>query len=411
MSIIRFGADRLMHGTFAILAPVFALMVAQPAAAASYGSYAETAGQAAVGATFDNAAAAPSGDRAAMLASIDQLPTAADRADALGQLSPRAYAVLPRLAITSMDSYDQEIRDYLAERRSIAADAPAGVPTHGDRTFNMMLSGGLKQASFDAAPDRPAANMDGRSVRFAVDVRPVDNLIIGATLGVDNLDASLDLAQHPRITLLTTYIGPYASFNNGKFYLDVTAGYNLAEYKLRRQVQWAGFDDKLSGSLVEGDGWAATGEAGAMIRTGGLRIQPFAGLQYRYADMAGFSEAGGPAALDVAPFNTKSLRSSVGMRLSANMAAGKWTLRPTVEGRWQHELRKRTDSRIEARAATRDLEIFTLQPAGFARDVAEVGAGLTATYNHRTSVRLSYHGEYASDRHVNAARLTISRRF
>ncbi len=411
LSSIRSTAGPLSQRLLGGLAGALALLAAMPALAAPQGPYAQTPGQAAVAASLDDPTVTPGADRAAMLASIGLLPTAAERADALGQLTPRDYALLPHLAITSMDFSDTTIRNYLAERRSVAADAPARVPTSGEGTINLMIDGALRQAGFDAGIDRPAANVDGRSFRVALDFRPVGNLVLGATLGIDNMDSGLDLAQRPRITLLTTYAGPYASYSNGKFYLDLTAGYQLSEQKLLRQVRWAGFDDRLWASLVEGDGWTATGELGGLFKAGGLRLQPFVGVQYRYADVSGFTEEGGPAALDVAQYNSRSVRSSLGARVSGTMSQGKWAIRPTLEGRWQHELRDRPDSRIEARFATRDLDIFTLNPAALGRDAGQVSAGITATHDSRTSFRLGFTGEYASDRHVNATTLTVSRRF
>lgn len=375
----------------------------QPAFAGPYAPFAATPGEAAVGAMLD-AAPAPGGDRAAMLATIDALPDAAARADALGQLSPRSYGLLPRLSIQAMDASDREIRGWLAERRSI--DAPAS----GDRTIHMMLTGGVKQARYKGRTDRPDADSDSRSLRFAIDVAPVRGLVVGATLGIDGIDARLDRAQRPRITLFTTNIGPYASFNNGRFYADATASYTLSEYKLRRQVGWPGFSDHMV-APVDGDGWAASGEAGAMLRAGAVRVQPFAGLHYRYADVSSFTENGGPAALQVARFRTQSLRGALGARVSANVTQGGWTLRPSIEAQWQRELRSRPDSRIEARFATRDMAIFTLSPTRLARDAGLVNAGISATRNSRTTVRLGYAGEFSSDRHVHAAMLTIGRRF
>lgn len=386
------------------------LLGAQPAIAGPYAPYAATPGEAAVGAMLDAMPGAATGERAAMLASIDALPTAAARADALGQLSPRSYSLLPRLSIQSMDAADREIRAWLAERRSIAIDAPTMVPASGDRTITMMLTGGVKQATYKGRIDRPKAESDSRSLRFAIDVRPVRGLIVGATLGIDGIDARLDPAQRPRISQFNSMIGPYASYTNGRFYVDATASYTLSEYKLRRQIGWSGFSGRMV-APVDGDGWAASGEAGAMVRAGAIRVQPFAGLHVRYADVSGFTENGSTAALEVAPFRTQSLRSALGARLSANVVRGGWTLRPSVEAQWQRELRSRPDSRIEARFATRDLPIFTLQPTRLARDAGLVSAGVSATWNNRTTVRLGYAGEYGSDRHIHAATLTVGRRF
>ena len=400
-----FSVRRLIEGAAALL-----MLYGQPAVAGPYTPYAVTPGEAAVGMTLDAAPGAPGSDRSAMLASIDALPTAAARANALGQLSPRSYSLLPRLSIQSMDAADRDIRSWLVERRSVAIDAPADIPVRGDRTITMMLSGGIKQASYKARIDRPEAESDSRSLRFAVDVKPVAGLIVGATLGIDGIDARLGPAQRPRISQFNSQVGSYASYSDGRFYADVTAVYMLSEYRLRRQVGWAGFTGQMV-APVDGDGWGASGEAGVMLRSGAVRIQPFAGLHYRYADVSGFVENGGPAALEVAAFRTKSLRSGLGGRISATVMQGGWTLRPSVEAQWQRELRSHPDSRIEARFATRDLPIFTLRPTRLARDAGLVNAGVSATWNNRTTIRLGYAGEFSSDRHVHAATLTVGRRF
>ena len=118
-----FSVRRLIEGAAALL-----MLYGQPAMAGPYTPYAVTPGEAAVGMTLDAAPGAPGSDRSAMLASIDALPTAAARANALGQLSPRSYSLLPRLSIQSMDAADRDIRSWLAERRSVAIDAPADIP-------------------------------------------------------------------------------------------------------------------------------------------------------------------------------------------------------------------------------------------------------------------------------------------
>ena len=383
---------------------------ATAAQAAPYGPYAVTNGQAAVAAALDSSAPVAGSDRAAMLASIDALPSTGERADALGQLTARSYTLLPRLSIQSMDAADREIRHYLTERRSIALDAAGDVPDSGDRTIHMMLTGGLRQAKYDGRTDRPEARTDSRSIRFAIDVSPVPNLIVGATLGIDGIDARLDPDQRPRITSFNSQIGPYASYQNGKFYVDATANYNFSEFKLRRQATWNGFSDRMTAS-ADGDGVGASIEAGAMLKSGAVRVQPFAGLHYRHADIGGFREGGGAAALEVANYRTRSLRSTLGARASATIEKGDWAIRPTVEAQWRRELRAQPDSRIEARFATRDLPVFSLRPAGLARDEALLSAAVTATHNSRTTVRLGYSGDYAADHRVHAAILSISRRF
>ena len=410
MANIHSGLPKTAWRTAITGALILSAGLATAAHAAPYGLYAVTNGQAAVAAALDSTTPATGSDRAAMLASIDALPSAAERADALGQLTARGYTLLPRLSIQSMDAADREIRHYLTERRSIAMDAFGDVPVRGDRTIHMMLTGGLRQAKYDGRTDRPEARSDSRSIRFAIDVSPVPNLIVGATLGIDGIDVRLDPDQRPRITSFNSQIGPYASYQNGKFYVDATANYNFSEYKLRRQVTWSGFSDRMT-AAADGDGFGASVETGAMLKAGSVRVQPFVGLHYRHADIGGFREGGGAAALEVADYRTESLRSTLGARASATIDKGDWTIRPTLEAQWRRELRAQPDSRIEARFATRDLPVFTLHPTRLARNEGLVSAAVTATHNSRTTIRLGYNGEYAADHRVHAAILSISRRF
>lgn len=400
------SAARLSVGIVASLG----VLCGSAALAQTYGPDATTPGEAAVAGALDTVASPATSPYATMLGAIDALPNAAARADALGQLSPRNYRLMPRLSIQSMDATDREIRGYLQQRREMALDASADVPVSGDRTISVMGSYGLRQGKYKARVDRPAANSDSRSVRVGFDVSPVPGLIVGASIGIDGLDTALDRSQRPRSTMFNAGVTPYASYTNGRFYVDATAGYTRSWYQLRRQVSYNGFNDQLQAG-ANGDNAAASVEAGGILQLGVLRAQPFAGLQYRYADLGGIVESGGAASLAVAKFKSESVRSSLGMRMSTALHKGSWTLRPSVEGQWQRELRSRPESRIEAVFVNGGTPIFTLPSWRYDRDTAVVGASLTAVHGERTAVRFSYSGEFANDRHVHGFAVTASRRF
>ncbi|HUD27949.1 MAG TPA: autotransporter outer membrane beta-barrel domain-containing protein [Novosphingobium sp.] len=399
-----------MHKPLIVLAAIAAALAGPSAFAQTYGPDATTPGQAAVAGALDaivDPAATPYGP---MLDSIDALPNSAARADALGQLGPQAYRLMPRLSIQSMDATDREIRGYLAQRREMMLDASASVPATGERTITVMASYGLKQAKYKARTDRPSANSDSRSIRAGLDITAAPGLIVGASIGIDGLDANLDRSKRPRSTLFNAGVTPYASYTNGRFYVDATAGYTRSWYQLRRQVSWTGFDSQLQAG-AEGDNASASAEAGGILQLGVLRAQPYAGLQYRYADLGGIVESGGAASLAVARFKTESVRSTLGMRASATLRKGNWALRPSIDAQWQRDLRSRPDSRIEAIFASGGTPIFTLPATRYDRDAAIVGAGLSAVQGERTAVRLSYSGEFANDHHVHGFAVTASRRF
>jgi outer membrane autotransporter protein len=395
----------LRHLAWAMLALV--AIGAGAASARPFAPFGQSANQIAVGASLDSQAGTPPAARAAMFNAIDALPTVAARADALGQLSSQNYSALPKLAIQALDARAAMIGTYLADRRSRAIDGPDRADDAG--TINMVLLGDVRGARYAAAADRPKTRSDSRSIGFGVDFSPRSDVILGVMVGIDGTDARLD-SQRPRINLFNTSIGPYASINNGRVYVDASLTYNYADYKLRRQVGFGSFADRLT-AKADGDGWAASGETGYMLKGGRVRIQPFAGLHYRYSEVNGLLETGGAAALRVAPYHGQSLRSSLGARVSTTIEQGRWAIRPSVQADWRYELRGRPDTRIEARPATNDLATFILQPNKLARNVATVAAGITATYGARTSVRIGYNGELASDRRIHALALSISRRF
>lgn|GEM_PF-1716023 len=384
---------------------------AQPALAAPYGPAAVTPGEKAVAGALD-AIPASSTPYNPIRTSLDALPSAAARADALNQLSPRNYRLLPRLAIQAMDASDREIRGYLAQRRDMALDAPAHVPTSGKETITFTAMLGAKQVKYEARADRPHANSDSRSIRAALDITPIDGLIVGATLGIDGIDANLDRRQSPRITQFHVNVGPYASYTNGRYYVDATAGYTLSQAKLRRQISWTNFNDQFVTRGVDGDNTAASVETGAILQLGALRAQPFVGLQYRYADISGFVERGGPAALAVAKFKTQSLRGTIGARATASLRKGDWTIRPEASAQWQRELRSRPDSRIEAIfLAGGGSPIFTLPAARYARNAGLFSAGVSAVHDDRTAFRVGYSGDFARDRTGHAFFISANRRF
>jgi len=384
---------------------------AQPALAAPYGPSAVTPGEKAVAGALD---AIPASSTAynPIRTSLDALPNNAARADALNQLSPRNYRLLPRLAIQAMDASDREIRGYLAQRRDMALDASGGTPTSGKETITFTAMFGAKQMKYEARADRPHANSDSRSIRAGLDIAPMDGMIVGMSLGIDGIDANLDRRQPPRITQFHVSVGPYASYTNGRYYVDATAGYTMSQATLRRQVSWTNFGDQLVTHGADGDSTAASVEAGGILQLGALRAQPFVGVAYRYADISGFVERGGPAALAVAKFKTESLRGTVGARATANVRRGAWTIRPEASAQWQREFRTRPDSRIEAIfIAGNGSPIFTLPPGRHARNAGIFGASLTAVHNERTAFRLGYSGEFARDRTGHAFFITANRRF
>ncbi len=394
---------RAARRLFAAGAALIAAQVASPAIAQSVA----TPGQIAVATALDSRIPT-TGPSAVMRAAVVAQPTPTERASALGLLSPQSYTLLPRLVVQALDAKDMMLQSYLADRRAGTDSSPARTPgTKGG--VNMVVMGDVRQAKYDAATDRPKLKSDSRSIAFAIDYQPREGVIVGAMLGIDGLDAQIDPAR-PRSTLFNSHIGSYASISNGRVYVTGAVSYDYADFKLRRQVGFTGFSDRLT-ARTDADAFAATGETGYSLALGKARVEPYAGINFRHIAMSGFTENGGAAALQVANYRTRSLQSALGLRTNATITRGAWTIRPAVQAEWRRELHGKADSRIEARFVSGNFATFTLQPTRLARDYAAMSAGVTATYKERTSLRLAYNGQLGSDRAIHGAVLSLSRRF
>jgi uncharacterized protein with beta-barrel porin domain len=377
---------------------------AAPASAQSLAPYGATGNQIATGAAID--ASPTSNAHTAIASAISALPDAGARADALGQVSARSYTLLPTLAIQSLDAVEANVHNHLVDRRD--REAAGDTPIIGKLT--MTLFGDLRQGHYSQRPDRPTATTDSRSLSAAVDYAPVEGVVAGFSVGADGVDARLANTQ-PRITMTSYHIGPYVGVSNGHVYFDASANYASSSYRLRRQVTIGTLDNQLNvNGTRDGDSWGASAETGYQLHKGAVNVQPYAGLHYRYANVSEVRESGGATALDVAGFKNSSLRTALGLRASGIITKGDWKLQPSVGGEWRHELHSKVASVIEAQLVNTASPIFTLTPDQPGRNAGLVTAGVAATYRDHTTLRLSYRGEFASDRRINGFMATISHR-
>jgi uncharacterized protein with beta-barrel porin domain len=374
-------------------------MAGVPAQAQSLASYGATPGQVATGAALD--ASASSTAKTTIVNAIQALPDAYARADALGQLSPAAFTLLPMLAIQSLDAVEANVHEHLADQRN--AKAPVG-------KLRLTLLGDLRQAHYNTRPDRPYATSDSRSLALAIDYQVKPGLVAGLTMGVDGIDTQLGETA-PRSAVTTYHIGPYVGWSNTQFYAQASADYASANYKLFREVDYGTLNNQvtINGTRAD-DSWGFSLEGGYRLPVPVVTVEPYVGLHYRYAHTPEFGEAGGPVALDVAPFKAESVRTALGARATTTFKTGAWTLQPSASAEWRHELRGDVISAIEARFLNTDSPVFTLNPDQPGRNEGIYTAGLAATFREKTTLRVTYRGDFANDRRINGFMATLSRR-
>lgn len=116
-------------------------------------------------------------------------------------------------------------------------------------------------------------------------------------------------------------IGAYALKHNDIGYVLGTVNYGYDEFRTFRNATVGGSLQSLSGSFL-GNQLGAYAETGLKLHYGWVHFQPMIGLQYNYLDQQGFSESGGPAALNVSSAQASSLRTNVGTRLILDQLQG-----------------------------------------------------------------------------------------
>jgi outer membrane autotransporter protein len=224
-----------------------------------------------------------------------------------------------------------------------------------------------------------------------VDRRINDNLAVGLAIGGGG--ASGDLSQgRGRFQANTFQVGPYASYNRGRLYVDASATYTDFDFDSQRVVAFPGFAE-FDGAHHGAHSWSMYSSSGYLWRNEDRWLYgPTASLQYTRLNLDAFTEAGGPAALTVSEDNQDSLRSTLGFRVARECPTeGGGMIIPEFRLRWAHEFHD--PGSITASFAAATGTPFTTNLVGPDRDSALVGASVTALLKKD----LSFYGTYDAD--------------
>ncbi len=224
-----------------------------------------------------------------------------------------------------------------------------------------------------------------------------------ATLGADRL-ASDDfgygltasylgdkayLVNGGRVTADGAHGGLFATFFGDNAYLNgaVGGGYNYFD---TRRASIGGY------AVGSTDGY----ELDALLGSGydfkrdRLTLGPVASLQYTYVNIAGFTESGSMAPLQIENNDNNSLRSLFGGRVAYDFMVHTTIIRPELQLGWQHEFLD-AEHTINSRFASGAGNIFSVQSPTVGRDDLAVSAAITVQWSERLSTFIGYIGELA----------------
>ena len=206
-------------------------------------------------------------------------------------------------------------------------------------------------------------------------------------------------------------IGAYASTKLGGFRLSGGAAYTWHHIDTTRNVVVGALSERLTGSTSAGTA-QAFGEIGYAFRLQGqgnwLQLEPFAGLNYVFTNLDGYSESGGASALTVSSSTNDVTFTTLGVRTSSAFALpGEGRLaRISAMAGWRHgfgDLTPTSTNRLAGGTA------FTVEGAPIAKDVAVLGAGLSLDITDHAKLGFDYSGQFGerAAEHAGSARFSL----
>ncbi|MEN3953516.1 autotransporter domain-containing protein [Iodidimonas sp. SYSU 1G8] len=236
---------------------------------------------------------------------------------------------------------------------------------------------------------------------LGMDFRVAPTVLLGV-LG-SYIDNDIDFDDGDFGSIRRWSVGGYASAQFDAFYLDGSFTYAKDKYRVDRTIITGGIANPLydgtvgASSRYKGDGWIAHAETGFNWDLGeSAKLQPFAGINYTSLDSDGVTETGaGDLGLNVLDGTGKSLQSRLGARLSGEWGSGDVVWVPELRGEWRHEF-KDNPAWIEASLIGLPGQPFQTVGSKISRDLAVIGAGISAQFAGGWGLYVDYQGAFAS---------------
>ncbi|SUB00813.1 Extracellular serine protease precursor [Pannonibacter phragmitetus] len=207
----------------------------------------------------------------------------------------------------------------------------------------------------------------------------------------------------------TYQAGVYAGTQMDAIGLRLGASYAWHTLDTRRNVAFTGFADRLAAAYSASTAQAFA-EIGYALHLTPATVEPFAGIAVINQHTDGFTETGGPAALnsrssnDVLGVTTLGLRGEAAIgRISGFTASLTGTLA------WRHAFGDVTPSSTLRFANGGDA--FTVSGTPLDRDAALFEAGLSLKNDQALGLTLAYQGELGTTTQTHAGRLSLQYRF
>jgi outer membrane autotransporter protein len=391
----------------------------------TYTRVATTPNERNVAAALDSYIPVTSGDRLAVSIGLDSL-TAGEYPAAFQQVSPAIYAALPMLVVEQAYNQAQLISQRLGFVRAGVGGGFqfAGLPEpelRYDRNgksvidpktvlplpkeaavanWNAWVMGTGQFSNSNGWAGVSSARNNAGGFLAGVDYQWTDEFATGVFGGFQYNQLNYSGGGFAKGSGVS--FGVYGAYSNDSgWYVDGVIGGGYTAFQTRRTIAFGTIDrtadadpgvGQFNISLNLGKDWNA----------GNLRFGPVAGIQYTYAGASSFTE-GGADSLDLAvsPFDTSSLRSSLGARAAYLLNfSEKLTLVPELRALWMHEFLNGGETISSALDGGRGSS-FDYQTGSTYADSLFAGAGLGLKFGEQVTASLFYNINFAGEAFLN----------
>ena len=391
---------------------VTVLLMAGGSTIAQAQSVGVTANQNRVAAVLNAPVGIPNID-AATLISATAIADPIVRSNALAQLSPQSYTLVPEISLNAVEAQETNILRYVRDLRG-NAETPDGGQVSLDEAgrVGMFVSTGARFGKYDAAVDRPRVENDNYMVMGGLNFRLSPKTTIGGFGGYMKSDVDLDTAPvSAPSSLKSWFAGGFGTVGVGPVYVDAWGSYTDLNWSLARGYAFAGQSGTSRGK-TDGHVWAAGAATGLSFSAGRFEIEPFGALRYAKVRVNGFSETGSPAALTIGRNNAETLRVNAGGRIGTKFNAGSVTVRPQLRGGWNREFEMDDPRTISAAFNNGAIGTpFTFTTTPLSGEYYNAGAALNIAGSGPLSLAVDYDVQFDDDREYHALSLSARLKF
>jgi len=395
---------------------------------------AATANQRAVGAALEPLRVNATGDLASVIGNLYVLDAAGIRS-ALTQISPASLSAMRGLALSGADMRSGALR---ARTADLASGAPKGLATYsggGSKTeedlsysefirlkkranrdasvekkvydvgrqpwgFFASAAGiiGKEMKEKETSSERPGYEFSGGGLLMGADYLIIDGLTAGLAAGYSQAKADVYFPAAALVTSRSASYGAFVAAAAGDLRLNLYAGLSSDSFETERKIAFEGISKKAKGSP---DGKETNLEAGLAYQfhtaTTEGRMAPYVTVNYDRLRTDPFTEKGADSLnLVVAGTDSKSLRSSAGLRYSDALISGTSLIKANISAAWAHEFEDQ-DLPLTASLVSGGSP-FTVKSGDSLRNAIKTDFRISVENEESTSVYLEYSGDFRKRR-------------